>query len=177
MLLAVWSQSNVFSFILCHRRFTVWRQPFWFPGYTTGNTATRKRSRVRKFGIVWHAILLSILVGGLGLAIPASFYALSQRRVSPTILLLFSTLCLENWKVIVNFHIILRILRWKMMTKKEKRRKKKNHVTSAGGMWRYHTWSWQLNRLLLISPLLIYTFTKHLNKNHLTSCQKTRSSL
>ena len=59
MLLSEWSPSNVFSFILYHRWFTVRRRSFWYPGYTTGNTAPHERSRTGKSGIVWRATLLS----------------------------------------------------------------------------------------------------------------------
>ena len=53
----------------------------------------------------------------------------------------------------------LRVLSKKMIMKKQKRRRKKSHVTSVGGKWRYHTWSWKLNRWSLISfKLRIYTF-------------------
>ena len=63
MLLAKWSPSNMLSFILYRRWFTVRRRPFRYPGYSSGNTAPHEVSRARKFGIVWCAMLSSNYAG------------------------------------------------------------------------------------------------------------------
>lgn len=55
MLLAKSSLSNVFSFILYHRRFTVRRGPVRYPGYTSGITTPHGLSRARMSEIVWPA--------------------------------------------------------------------------------------------------------------------------
>lgn len=83
MLLAKWIPSNVFLFILYHRWFTVWRRPFWYPGYSSGNTAPHKSVAQGSLGL-FGAPRCCPTTRGLSLAIPASLCALRLCPVSPT---------------------------------------------------------------------------------------------